>query len=97
MFGAARYHVNAMKYVHKILNNCEEVSLMALQAKEQKLPWRKRVELKIHLFYCRCCSNFVKQSDLIDKTLGHLAENMDKNPPFQADEKFKAKLKDKIK
>jgi len=69
---------------------------MALQAKELKLPFRKRLEMKIHLYYCRCCSNFVKQSAMIDKTLGHLVQKMEHEPPFKADEDFKEKLRKEI-
>lgn len=86
-----------MKYLHKILNNCAEVTLLALQAKEQDLPWRKRVEMRIHLFYCRCCSNFVKQSDLMDKSLERFADDLENNPPFTAEADFKQRLKDQLK
>jgi hypothetical protein len=86
-----------MKYLHKILNNCEEVSLLALQSAEQPLSFRKRLEMNIHLYYCRCCSNFVKQSKLIDKSLRKYMDSLEKYPPFTASDDFKKKLKEQLK
>ncbi|MBK8567250.1 MAG: hypothetical protein IPN76_28990 [Saprospiraceae bacterium] len=86
-----------MKYLHKILNNCEAVSLMALQSAEQPLSFRKRLEMNIHLYYCRCCSNFVKQSKLMDISLKNYLENLEKKPPFTASDDFKEKMKEQLK
>lgn len=66
---------------------------MALQSQEMKLPLIKRIELRIHLYYCRCCSNFVKQNKVIDKSLEKYIENISQNPPFSASDDFKKKLK----
>jgi hypothetical protein len=71
--------------------------MLALQAKEQDLPWRKRFEMRIHLYYCRCCSNFVKQSDLMDKSLERFAHDLGDKPPFTADIDFKERMKAKLK
>lgn len=71
--------------------------MLALQAKELDLPWRKRLEMRIHLYYCRCCSNFVKQSELMDKSLEHLAHGLDSQPPFTAEADFKERLKAELK
>jgi hypothetical protein len=86
-----------MKYLHKILNNCEEVSLLALRSKEEQLPFLKRVELNVHLYYCRCCSNFVKQSKLMDKSLGNYFKSMADKPPIKATDDFKERLKEQLK
>lgn len=86
-----------MKYLHKILNNCDEVSLLALRSKEEPLPLLKRLEVAIHLYYCRCCSNFMKQSKLMDKGLGNYFNKMGDKPPFKVSEDFKEMLKQKLK
>lgn len=78
------------------MNNCSEVSQMALEASEHPLPLRKRIEMHIHLYYCRCCSNFVKQSKLMDKSFEHFFTNMDKAPPFTAPNDFKERLKKQL-
>jgi hypothetical protein len=70
--------------------------MLALQAKEEKLPLCKRLEVKLHLYYCRCCSNFVKQNKIMDETLEHFIENVETNPPFIAPPEFKAKLKSQL-
>lgn len=86
-----------MKYLQRILNNCDEVSMLALQAKETDLPILKRLELKLHLYYCRCCSNFVKQDKMMDKALDHFIEEMENKPPFSATQDFKDKIKSQLK
>ncbi|MCC6724043.1 MAG: hypothetical protein IT258_05995 [Saprospiraceae bacterium] len=85
-----------MKYLHKILNNCDEVSMLALRSEEQPLPFLKGLEVKIHLYYCRCCSNFVKQSKLIDRSFKHYFDRSQTAPPFAAPDKLKEKLKKEI-
>ncbi|MCU0347469.1 MAG: hypothetical protein MUC59_11025 [Saprospiraceae bacterium] len=85
-----------MKYLHKILNNCDEVSLLALKAKEQPLPFWQHLEVKIHLYYCRCCSNFVKQSNIMDQSFKHYFQQLDQAPPFKAPHALKEKLKGKL-
>lgn len=84
------------KYLHKILNNCAEVSLLALQSQEQPLPFFKQLELKIHLNYCRCCYNFVKQSKLMDKSFRHYFNQLKQAPPFTAPDSFKDKLREQL-
>ena len=69
---------------------------MALQSKEEKLSFRKQVELKIHLFYCRCCSNFVKQDKLMDKSLEHYMDSIGQAPPFAAPNDLKEKLRSQL-
>ncbi len=86
-----------MNYLHKILNNCDEVSLLALKSEEEPLPFKKWLEVRIHLYYCRCCSNFVKQSKLMDKSLGKYFKRMDEQPPLKASDDFKEKLKEQLK
>jgi hypothetical protein len=86
-----------MKYLHKILNNCDEVSLLALRSKEAPLPLIKHLEVAIHLYYCRCCSNFVKQSKLMDKSLWNYFNKMGEEPPFKVSKDFKEMLKQKLK
>ena len=86
-----------MNYFTRILQGCEEASLLALKQKETPLPYRKKLEMKIHLLFCSCCSNFVKQSEKIDISLDGFFQQLSEEPPFTANGDFKAMLKEKLK
>ena len=86
-----------MSYFKRILNNCNEASMLALKSKEEKLSPRQKFGMKFHLTFCKCCQNFEKQSELIDKSLkAYFKETHGKEQP-KASEDFKNKLKDMIK
>jgi len=79
------------------MQGCEAASSLALKHKEEPLPFRKLVEMKIHLLFCSCCSNFVKQSEKIDISLNGFFQQVSEEPPFTAGTDFKAMLKEKLK
>lgn len=86
-----------MGYFNRILNNCNETSILSLRSKEEKLTLREKIEMKIHLRFCKCCQNFTKQSDLIDKIMRGYFEEMYKQPPIKASFDFKARMKEQFK
>lgn len=81
-----------MKYLNKILHNCAEASLLSLKSKEESITLKQRFEMKFHIFFCKCCKNFTKQSVIIDDSIKVFFENMEKNPPLKASDSFKAKM-----
>jgi hypothetical protein len=83
-----------MGYFKKILNNCNEVSLLSLKGKEEALTLQQQFETKFHILFCKCCKNFNIQSDKIDQSLKVMFKDVDKHPPIKADDDFKSKLKD---
>jgi hypothetical protein len=40
---------------------CKEASRLLSQSLDQSLPTMKRLELRLHVWLCRSCSNFEKQ------------------------------------
>lgn len=86
-----------MKYFKKILNNCDEVSLLILKNKEIPTSIKSKVEVLFHLAFCKCCKNFEKQSIKIDNALLSFQKNIDKKPPYLASQSFKDNLKTLIK
>ena len=83
-----------MNLYKKLVHGCEEASYLASRAREQKLPWGKRLFLSMHLRLCSCCSNFVHQSDRIDAALRHHFREAEQQPVFAAPDDWKAKLKE---
>jgi hypothetical protein len=86
-----------MGYFSRILNNCNETCIMALRSKEEKLSFRKRLEMKIHLSICKCCQNFTKQSDMMDDSLKTFFDDMKKQPTVKASDDLKARIKEQLK
>lgn len=85
-----------MGYFNRILNNCNETCILSLRNKEEKLSLRHKIEMKIHLRFCKCCQNFTKQSDMIDETMKGYFEELEKQPPVKASDDFKARMKEQF-
>ena len=45
--------------------SCKEVSLLLSKACDQKLPWRVRLAVRLHLLYCRGCTQFEKHLQVL--------------------------------
>jgi len=87
-----------MGYLKRIFNNCNEVSERSLKGQEESIGLKVRIEMFIHISFCKCCKNFVKQSHKMDTALEEWATQFnEKGPESQTSEDFKSKLKDKIK
>ena len=86
-----------MSYLSKIFNNCSEVSKLTLQSSETPLSFRKKIEASLHIAFCKCCQNFVKQSIIIDKAIKTYTDNIESNPHYKASDEFKKKLKNTFK
>ncbi len=84
-----------MGYFNKILNNCNEASLLALKSKEDKISLKEKFEMKFHIYFCRCCQNFIKQSEKIDESLKAFFSSNE--PIVKASDDFKSKMKEKLK
>lgn len=44
---------------------CREVSKLVSESMERRLPFRQRMELIMHLFLCRLCAGFARQTRLL--------------------------------
>ncbi|HEY3326681.1 MAG TPA: zf-HC2 domain-containing protein [Novimethylophilus sp.] len=47
--------------------NCKQASALMSRAMDEKLPFGKRMALKLHLFICDGCTNFSSQTFLLRK------------------------------
>lgn len=84
-----------MGYLNKILNNCNEASLLALKSKEEKISIKEKFEMKFHVLFCKCCKNFIKQSGKIDESLNAFFSSNE--TIVKASDSFKSKMKEKLK
>ncbi len=48
---------------------CREITELVSQSLEHELPWRKRVELRMHLLMCRLCHGFARSVKLLRRAV----------------------------
>ncbi len=54
---------------------CKEVTRMASEAMERKLPLRQRIDMRLHLMICALCMRYVKQLQFMrDAVRQHAAQ-----------------------
>jgi hypothetical protein len=52
--------------------NCREVSERASDFFDAALPYRERLQVRLHLLMCRICREYVRQMTLVVRTLRRL-------------------------
>jgi predicted anti-sigma-YlaC factor YlaD len=52
--------------------SCREITERASDLLDGTLPWRVRVEMRLHLMMCRFCREYVRQMALLVRTLRRL-------------------------
>lgn len=86
-----------MKGMHMIMLDCDQATYLASKSEIVKLGCTQRMQLKMHLFSCKLCKNFVKQSKIIDEQVNKLKAIDDKNLLIHLTEKQKAHLDETVK
>lgn len=51
--------------------NCKQASELLSRGMDEKLPWRKRLALRMHLLVCDGCSSFISQITFLRKVVRH--------------------------
>lgn len=74
-----------------------EASLLSLKNEEEKITFKQKFEMKFHIFFCKCCKNFTKQSPMIDESLKAYFKDFDNKSPLKASDDFKARLNEQFK
>ncbi|MBE0468616.1 MAG: zf-HC2 domain-containing protein [Methyloprofundus sp.] len=54
---------------------CKEIIELISHNMEESLPWRTRMEMKLHLLVCKTCSRYAKQLQFMNKALSSLGEH----------------------
>jgi anti-sigma factor ChrR (cupin superfamily) len=52
--------------------NCREISERASDYVDGTLPWHTRLQVRMHLMMCRFCREYIRQLDLLARTLRRL-------------------------
>jgi hypothetical protein len=97
---------NAMKLKDKLIRwlalrlpTCKEVTRMASDTMERKLPLRQRLDMKLHLLICTMCMRYVKQLQFMHDAIQQHAAQIETGAtspltlPDDARERMKQRLK----
>lgn len=60
--------------------DCRHATQLASQAMEQRLPFRQRVALRLHLLMCDACTQFTRQLRLLRRAVAHLGRQVENDP-----------------
>jgi hypothetical protein len=52
--------------------SCKEVTRLVSQGLDRRLPFGRRVQLRVHLAICDGCTNFRKQMDFLRRAVARL-------------------------
>ncbi len=52
--------------------NCREITERASDFIDARLPWRERMEVRLHLVMCRFCREYMRQMTLVVGALQRL-------------------------
>jgi hypothetical protein len=77
--------------------NCREATRLISQSMDARLPWHRRLAMRIHLLYCVWCRRYADQLQLLRKAAKELPpEALEPEQKLSSEEKQKmcARLKD---
>ena len=74
--------------------NCKQASLLASRAMDEKLPFRERMALRLHLWLCRNCTHFTKQLTFLREAARHSKIHLDFYLADEARQRIARELED---
>ena len=55
---------------------CREISKLVSDSMERRLPFRRRVEVRMHLMLCRLCAGFARQTRFLRRAARQYPERL---------------------
>lgn len=49
------------------MRRCREISLLVSRSQDEKLDFRNRLAMRLHLLVCRHCANFARQLGVLGR------------------------------
>ncbi|HSU24593.1 MAG TPA: zf-HC2 domain-containing protein [Pyrinomonadaceae bacterium] len=84
-------------WVWRNLPGCREIVKIVTASMDGRLSWREWVLMKVHLFSCDSCVNFLKQVTFIRTALRHSEEKLDReNSDIRLSDESRRRLKEKL-
>jgi hypothetical protein len=87
------------RWLARRLPACKEVTRMASEAMERKLPLRQRLEMKLHLLICTLCRRYVKQLQFMHDAVQQHAAQIENGeaPPAVLSHGARERMKQRLK
>jgi hypothetical protein len=84
-------------WVWRNLPSCREIVKIVTASMDGRLSWREWVLMKVHLFSCDSCVNFLKQVTFIRAALRNSEEKLDReNSDIRLSDESRRRLKEKL-
>ena len=81
--------------------NCRQATRLISQSLDAKLPWHRRLQMKVHLLYCAWCRRYAAQLKFLRRATRELPpEALDAAPQklsSEEKEQMNARLKESVK
>lgn len=79
----------------KLMPDCNEASRLTSFGQDRKLTWRESLGLRLHLFMCSMCRQYVRQLEILRGALKRLGD-ADAAPPQELGEAGKARIRARL-
>jgi hypothetical protein len=73
--------------------SCKEVSLLLSRACDQRLSWRVRLAVRLHLLYCQGCTQFGKQLQFLRSAGQRFSDQLDIMPQQRLPEDARRRIR----
>ncbi len=73
--------------------NCRDTAQLVSESMDRKLPWRRRLQVRLHLFVCDNCSRYNKQLQMFRRIFKQQSEPQDDVESSVLDAKIKDRLR----
>jgi len=61
-----------MQLMEKIMLSCKQATFFSSIKNYKNLKWMQKIQLRMHLFMCRGCKEFDRQSQIIDESMAEI-------------------------
>ncbi len=75
---------------------CRDVSRMVSESMDRRLPWQKRMGIRLHLMMCNLCTRHKKQLEMIRKLMGRYSRVLEESgsPSLMLSSEEKSSIKE---
>ncbi len=82
--------------MEKIMLDCDQATYLITKSEFERLGCIQKMQLKMHLAYCKFCRRFAQQNKIISETLNDLKQIDSEHLHIHLSEKQQEKLKKTI-
>lgn len=77
----------------RILVNCREATRLLSQSMDARLPWHRRLAIRLHLLYCVWCRRYAAQLQFLRRAMGQMAASPAQTQPSKLSPEAKERMR----